>query len=87
VHLESVANVRFKNERQSLAVATSVDWRAPHLLFLLKRFGFAADCSHGTGRIKRAGAFRGAHCGDLGNAYARLITIDELDACRLECAL
>jgi hypothetical protein len=53
---------------------------APHLSFLLVRLGgFAADYFRGNPSALRASG--------SGEADARLITIGELDAGRLECTL
>ena len=51
----------------------------PHLSLLLGRLGgFAAGCLRGNRRVR---------CSGLGEADARLITIGELNAGRLQCAL
>src|SRR5262245_41805687 len=61
---------------------------APHLSFLLVRLGgFAADYFRGHPSALRAAGLSGARCGGFGEADARLITIGELDASRLECTL
>ena len=61
---------------------------APRLSFLLVRLGgFAADYFRGNPSTLRAARLSGARCSDFGKADARLITIGELDAGRLECTL
>jgi hypothetical protein len=61
---------------------------ALHLSFLLVRLGgFAADYFRGHPSALRAAGLSGARCGGFGEADARLITIGELDAGRLECTL
>ena len=61
---------------------------ALYLSFLLVRLGgFAADYFRGHPSALRAAAISGARCGGFGEADARLITIGELDAGRLECTL
>ena len=49
--------------------------------------GFAADYFRGHPSALRAAGLSGARCGGFGEADARLITIGELDASRLECTL
>ena len=59
-----------------------------HLSFLLVRLGgFAADYFRGHPSTLRAAGLSGARCGGFGEADARLITIGELDAGRLEWLL
>src|SRR6516165_8907393 len=61
---------------------------APHLSFLLVRLGgFAADYFRGNPSTLRAARLSGARCSGFREADARLITIGELDAGRLECML
>ena len=62
---------------------------ALHSSFLLVRLGgFAADYFRGGHpSALRAAGLSGARCGGFGEADARLITIGELDASRLECTL
>jgi hypothetical protein len=58
------------------------------LSFLLIRLGgFAADYFRGNPSALRAAWLGGARCSGFGEADARLITIGELDAGRLECTL
>ena len=58
---------------------------ALHLSFPLVRLGgFAADYFRGYPSALRAAGLSEARCGGLGEAEARLITIGELDASRLE---
>src|SRR5262245_33359368 len=60
----------------------------PHLSFLLVRLGgFAADYFRGNPSALPAAGLSGARCSGFGEADARLITIGELDAGRLECTL
>jgi hypothetical protein len=61
---------------------------ALHLPFLLVRLGgVAADYFRGHPSALRAVGLSGARCGGFGEPDARLITIGELDAGRLECTL
>jgi hypothetical protein len=61
---------------------------APHLSFLPGRLGgFAADYFRGNPSALRAAGLSGARCSGFGEADPRLITIGELDASRLKCAL
>ena len=61
---------------------------ALHLSFLLVRLGgFATDYFRGHPSALRPAGLSGARCGGFGEADARLITIGELDAGRLECTL
>jgi hypothetical protein len=61
---------------------------ALHLSFFLARLGaFAADYFRGNPSALRAAGLSGARCSGFGEADARLITIGELDAGRLECTL
>jgi hypothetical protein len=61
---------------------------ALRLSFLLVRLGgFTPDYVRGHPSALRAPGLSGAHCGRFGEADARLITIGELDASRLECML
>ena len=61
---------------------------ALHSSFLLVRLGgFAADYFRGKPSTLRAVRLSGARCSGFGEADARLITIGELDAGRLECTL
>jgi hypothetical protein len=62
-----------------------LDHSAPHLSFLLVRLGvFAADYFRDYPSALRAAGLSEARCGGFGEAEARLITIGELDASRLE---
>jgi hypothetical protein len=59
-----------------------------HSPFLLVRLGgFATDYFRGYPSALRPAGLSEARCGGLGEAEARLITIGELDASRLECTL
>jgi hypothetical protein len=61
---------------------------ALHSSFLLVRLGgFAADYFRDYPSALRAAGLSEARCGGFGEAEARLITIGELDATRLECTL
>ena len=61
---------------------------ALHLSFPLVRLGgFAADYFRGKPSTLRAVRLSGVRCSGFGEADARLITIGELDAGRLECTL
>jgi hypothetical protein len=59
-----------------------------NLSFLLVRLGgFAEDYFRGDPSALRAAGLSEARCGGFGEAEARLITIGELDASRLERTL